>query len=57
MVDYAARGLSQKDVWKEVDTRAGDKYLTELVSAYVDSGIPLVRIIIRHKNSRPDLVS
>lgn len=52
-----ARGLSQKDVWKEVDTRAGDKYLTELVSAYVDSGIPLVRIIIRHKNSRPDLVS
>lgn len=36
-----ARGLSQRDVWKEVDTRAGDKYLTELVSAYVDSDLAL----------------
>lgn len=36
-VDYAAHGLNQKDVWKDVDTQAEDKYLTELVSADVDS--------------------
>lgn len=36
-VDYAANGLSQKEIWKDVNTKAEAKYLAELVSATVDS--------------------
>lgn len=36
-VDYAARGLNQKEIWQDVNTKAEDKYLAELVSASVDS--------------------
>ena len=36
-VDYAANGLSQKEIWKDVNTKAEVKYLAELVSATVDS--------------------
>lgn len=36
-VDYAANGLSQKEIWQDVNMKAEDKYLAELVSANVDS--------------------
>ena len=36
-VDYAANGLSQKEIWKDVNTKAEAKYLAELVPATVDS--------------------
>ena len=36
-VDYAANGLNQKEIWKDVNTKAEEKYLAELVSASVDS--------------------
>ena len=36
-VDYANNGVDQKTIWKDVSTKAEDKYLAELVSAYSNS--------------------
>ena len=36
-VEYAVNGLNQKEIWDGVNTKAEDKYLTELISASSDS--------------------
>ena len=36
-MDYAVNGLNQKEIWDGVNTKAEDKYLTELISASSDS--------------------